>query len=153
MKLNLYGFSKPCIIKSRHRYVLNRKMMNANGIRTAWECNSPETLVDSSIRSILHHPSILFYAIEVSRSDQSLVSRTNRKSKKGRLNVVEHDDCISKNATLVSIHSNDENSFIKSLISGVGWTGLIKVHKGGQRGWSDATSYDYTNWRNGGEFI
>ena len=64
-----------------------------------------------------------------------------------------NDDCISKNATLVSIHSNDENSFIKSLISGVGWTGLIKVHKGGQRGWSDATSYDYTNWRNGGEFI
>ena len=102
MKINSYGFAKPYIIKSRHRYVLNRKMMNANGIRTAWDCNSPETLVDLSIRSILHHPSILFYAIEVSRSDQSLLSRTNRKSKKGRLHVVEHDDCISKKGKLLT---------------------------------------------------
>ena len=114
MRINLYGFSKPCIIKSRHRYVLNRKMMNANGIRTAWECNSPETLVDSSIRSILHHPSILFYAIEVSRSDQSILSRTNRKSQKGRLHVVEHDDCISKKGKLLT--STKWISFIKPTI-------------------------------------
>ena len=62
-----------------------------------------------------------------------------------------NDDCVSKNSSLVSIHSDNENNFIKSIISDVGWNGLLKVHKGGQRRWSDQTTYDYDNWRNGGK--
>ena len=36
-----------------------------------------------------------------------------------------NDDCISKNATLVSIHSNDENSFIKSMIKEISSLNII----------------------------
>ena len=94
-------------IKEMHdhlnRYVLNRSIMNATGIRTVWEENSPDTLVDLSARCILRNPSILFYAIDVTRlrrrgtitsSDiNTLISR----------DVVEHEDQISDKGRQLSI--------------------------------------------------
>ena len=61
-----------------------------------------------------------------------------------------NDDCVSKNGHLASIHSEDENIFITSMLSHKTWIGLLKVHKGGQRHWSDGSVYDYTKWKSGG---
>ena len=61
-----------------------------------------------------------------------------------------NDDCASKNGSLASIHSENENMFITSTLSHQGWIGLLKVHEGGQRHWSDGSAYDYTKWKGGG---
>lgn len=58
-----------------------------------------------------------------------------------------NDDCVGKGGHLVSVHSDDENEFIR----GNYWIGLLKVHKGGQRHWSDGTPHDYDNWKSGGK--
>ena len=64
-----------------------------------------------------------------------------------------NDDCVAKGGHLVSMHSDNENSFVAGLFSeGSWWNGLIKVHKGGQRHWSDNSLYDYDNWDEGGKF-
>ena len=57
-----------------------------------------------------------------------------------------NDHCIHHGGHLASIHSTAENDFI----TGDYWIGLIKVNAGGQRHWSDGTSYDFNNWADGG---
>ena len=63
-----------------------------------------------------------------------------------------NDDCVSKGGFLVSIHSIEENNLISALYPGPVsvWSGLIKVHKGGQRHWSDNSAYDFDFWDEGG---
>ena len=51
-----------------YRYVLNRKMITTRGIKTIWESNSPDQLVDLAARCILRNPKTLFYAIDVTRT-------------------------------------------------------------------------------------
>ena len=58
-----------------------------------------------------------------------------------------NDHCLHHGGQLASVHSGIENGFLQ----GDYWIGLIKMQPGGQRHWTDWTSYDYTNWGDGGE--
>ena len=61
---------------------------------------------------------------------------------------------MSKNSTLVSLHSDGENTFVNSLREHEAWNGLIKIgsKKGGQRKWTDNTNYDFERWNSGGVY-
>ncbi|XP_059205971.1 lactose-binding lectin l-2-like [Centropristis striata] len=63
--------------------------------------------------------------------------------------------CVSQRANLVSLHSLDEQNFVKSLIKnfdhaeGMTWIGLSDVHKEGSWMWSDGTAVDFVFWKTG----
>ncbi|XP_053302130.1 lactose-binding lectin l-2 [Pleuronectes platessa] len=60
--------------------------------------------------------------------------------------------CVSQGANLVSIHSLDEQNFIKTLIKnfdhaeGRTWIGLSDLHKEGSWMWSDGSAVNFTFW-------
>lgn len=63
--------------------------------------------------------------------------------------------CIQKNAQLVSIHSDVENTFITDLttiglntsyLASTFWIGAMRLDNGNNWFWSDNTTFDYTNW-------
>ncbi|XP_042362980.1 lactose-binding lectin l-2-like [Plectropomus leopardus] len=60
--------------------------------------------------------------------------------------------CMSEGAHLVSIHSADEQNFIRSLIrnfdhaEGYTWIGLSDTHKEGTWMWSDGTDVNFSYW-------
>uniref|UniRef100_UPI0037E91D5C lactose-binding lectin l-2-like n=1 Tax=Semicossyphus pulcher TaxID=241346 RepID=UPI0037E91D5C len=64
-------------------------------------------------------------------------------------------NCVSMGANLVSIHSLEEQNFVKSLIKNfdpaVGWTwiGLNDIHKEGRWMWSDGSAANYSFWLSG----
>ena len=63
-----------------------------------------------------------------------------------------NDDCLQKGGHLISVHSNEENSFVGSLLPDPAfWNGLIKTKKGGQRHWTDTSAYNYDHWKEGGK--
>ena len=47
-------------------------MLKSSAMRTVWQENNPDSLEDICIRYILRHPSILFYAIDVSETEDSI---------------------------------------------------------------------------------
>ncbi|XP_041665293.1 lactose-binding lectin l-2-like [Cheilinus undulatus] len=59
--------------------------------------------------------------------------------------------CVSQRANLVSIHSQEEQAFVKSLIKNhdptqkPAWIGLSDIHSSGGR-WSDGTAVNFTFW-------
>lgn len=61
--------------------------------------------------------------------------------------------CVSVGANLVSIHSVDEENFIKRLIGnfdhtyGLTWIGLSDLHKEGRWMWSDGSPVDFAYWK------
>ena len=58
--------------------------------------------------------------------------------------------CKANKATLLSIHSSDENDFIHSIINidnKFAWIGLSDLRNEGQFVWEDGTSGNYRNWR------
>ncbi|XP_059205968.1 galactose-specific lectin nattectin-like [Centropristis striata] len=63
--------------------------------------------------------------------------------------------CVSQRANLVSIHSRDENNFVKSLIKnfdpveGRTWIGLSDIHKEGRWMWSDGSVVNFLLWNAG----
>nr|BAF34211.1 serum lectin isoform 4 [Verasper variegatus] len=63
--------------------------------------------------------------------------------------------CVSEGANLVSIHSLDEENFVKDLIKstdqteGRTWIGLIDIHKEGSWMWSDGSAVNFTFWLSG----
>ncbi|XP_075962469.1 galactose-specific lectin nattectin-like [Anarhichas minor] len=63
--------------------------------------------------------------------------------------------CVSEGANLVSIHSLEEQNFVKSLIKnfdpveGVTWYGLSDIHKEGTWMWSDGSAVNFVYWSNG----
>ena len=57
---------------SLNRYTTSCKMLSNTARRTAWQENRPDALEDICIRYILRHPSILFYAIDVSQKETSI---------------------------------------------------------------------------------
>ncbi|XP_071356808.1 lactose-binding lectin l-2-like [Trachinotus anak] len=63
--------------------------------------------------------------------------------------------CVSEGANLVSIHSLEENHFVKSLIEnfdhaeGFTWIGLSDTQKEGGWMWSDGSAVDFALWRAG----
>ena len=56
-------------------------MLSNTACTTVWQENNPDSLEDICIRYILRHPSILFYAVEVSKSADG---------------TKEHDDQVSR---------------------------------------------------------
>uniref|UniRef100_A0A8C9ZQX3 C-type lectin domain-containing protein n=1 Tax=Sander lucioperca TaxID=283035 RepID=A0A8C9ZQX3_SANLU len=62
--------------------------------------------------------------------------------------------CVSEGGNLVSIHSLEEENFIKSLIKnfdhaqGFTWIGLSDIHKEGTWMWSDGSRVDFDFWNN-----
>ena len=63
--------------------------------------------------------------------------------------------CVSQGANLVSIHSEEEQSFIRGLIKShvpedgneqFTWIGLSDHHLEGEWMWSDGSKVDFTNW-------
>ncbi|XP_074468878.1 ladderlectin-like [Sebastes fasciatus] len=60
--------------------------------------------------------------------------------------------CRSQGANLVSIHSLNEENFVKSLIKnfdhteGRTWIGLSDIHKEGTWMWSDGSAVDFVFW-------
>uniref|UniRef100_A0A3Q0STL8 C-type lectin domain-containing protein n=1 Tax=Amphilophus citrinellus TaxID=61819 RepID=A0A3Q0STL8_AMPCI len=60
--------------------------------------------------------------------------------------------CLSEGANLVSVHSEDEHNFVKSLIQnfdhagGLTWIGLSDKHKEGTWMWSDGCPLHFVNW-------
>ncbi|KAL7381126.1 hypothetical protein ABVT39_000944 [Epinephelus coioides] len=60
--------------------------------------------------------------------------------------------CMSEGAHLVSIHSQDEQNFVRSLIrnfdhaEGPTWIGISDAHKEGTWMWSDGSAVNFTNW-------
>ncbi|XP_058474867.1 ladderlectin-like [Solea solea] len=60
--------------------------------------------------------------------------------------------CVSQGANLVSIHSEGENNFVRSLIrnfdhaDGATWIGLTDAHKEGNWMWSDGYAVTFTQW-------
>uniref|UniRef100_A0A8P4GN04 C-type lectin domain-containing protein n=1 Tax=Dicentrarchus labrax TaxID=13489 RepID=A0A8P4GN04_DICLA len=60
--------------------------------------------------------------------------------------------CVSEKANLVSIHSLEEEIFVKSLIKnfdhaeGRTWIGLSDIHKEGRWMWSDGCAVDFVFW-------
>ncbi|XP_019206636.1 galactose-specific lectin nattectin isoform X6 [Oreochromis niloticus] len=63
--------------------------------------------------------------------------------------------CVSQRANLVSIHSEEEEEFVKSLIKnfdlaeGWTWIGLSDIHKEGSWMWSDGSAVNFTYWHAG----
>ncbi|KAL7382488.1 hypothetical protein ABVT39_023298 [Epinephelus coioides] len=63
--------------------------------------------------------------------------------------------CVSEGANLVSIHSQDEENFVRSLVSnfdpvqGSTWIGLSDTQREGRWMWSDGTAVDFTFWYSG----
>ena len=52
---------------------------------------------------------------------------------------------------MTSIHSNEENDFVSSILpDSTFWIGLVKSQKGGQMHWSDNSPKDYDHWKEGG---
>ena len=47
-------------------------MLKNSAVRSVWQENNPDSLEDICIRYILRHPSILFYAIDVSETEDSI---------------------------------------------------------------------------------
>ncbi|KAM8767889.1 lactose-binding lectin l-2-like [Acanthopagrus schlegelii] len=60
--------------------------------------------------------------------------------------------CVSEGANLVSIHSREEEDFVKSLVKnfdhaeGPTWIGLRDIHKDGRWMWSDGCAVDSVFW-------
>ncbi|XP_053190402.1 lactose-binding lectin l-2-like [Scomber japonicus] len=60
--------------------------------------------------------------------------------------------CVSEKANLVSIYSQEEQNFVKSLIKnfdhaeGRTWIGLNDIYKEGRWMWSDGCAVDYVFW-------
>ncbi|XP_037650480.1 lactose-binding lectin l-2-like [Sebastes umbrosus] len=65
--------------------------------------------------------------------------------------------CVSEGANLVSIHSLDEDKFVKSLIKnfdptqGYNWIGLSDTQKEGAWMWSDGSAINYVLWGSAGQ--
>ncbi|XP_006787761.1 galactose-specific lectin nattectin-like isoform X2 [Neolamprologus brichardi] len=63
--------------------------------------------------------------------------------------------CVSQRANLVSIHSREEEQFVKLLIKnfdhaeGWTWIGLSDLHKEGRWMWSDGCAVSFTYWSAG----
>uniref|UniRef100_I3J0W6 C-type lectin domain-containing protein n=1 Tax=Oreochromis niloticus TaxID=8128 RepID=I3J0W6_ORENI len=63
--------------------------------------------------------------------------------------------CVSQRANLVSIHSEEEEEFVKSLIKnfdhaeGWTWIGLSDIHKEGRWMWSDGCAVSFAYWHVG----
>ncbi|XP_078120261.1 lactose-binding lectin l-2-like [Sander vitreus] len=63
--------------------------------------------------------------------------------------------CVSEGGNLVSIHSLEEEDFIKSLIKNFDhaqawtWIGLSDIHKEGSWMWSDGSRVDFVYWNTG----
>ncbi|XP_072226606.1 ladderlectin-like [Leuresthes tenuis] len=63
--------------------------------------------------------------------------------------------CVSQGANLVSIHSQEEENFVKFLIrnfdlaEGVNWIGLTDAQKNGAWLWSDGSKVDFRFWNRG----
>uniref|UniRef100_A0A3Q3M1C0 C-type lectin domain-containing protein n=1 Tax=Mastacembelus armatus TaxID=205130 RepID=A0A3Q3M1C0_9TELE len=63
--------------------------------------------------------------------------------------------CVSQRANLVSIHSQNEQSFVKALIKNFDpaqrttWIGLSDIHKEGKWMWSDGSAVTFTFWNTG----
>ncbi|XP_036948897.1 lactose-binding lectin l-2-like [Acanthopagrus latus] len=63
--------------------------------------------------------------------------------------------CVSEGANLVSIHSREEEDFVKSLVKnfdhgeGPTWIGLSDIHKDGRWMWSDGCAVDFVFWNAG----
>ncbi|XP_073318887.1 lactose-binding lectin l-2-like [Pagrus major] len=63
--------------------------------------------------------------------------------------------CLSEGANLVSIHSLEEDNFIKALIKNFDhaerptWIGLSDIHKEGRWMWSDGCAVDFVFWWKG----
>ncbi|MED6256578.1 hypothetical protein ATANTOWER_029399 [Ataeniobius toweri] len=63
--------------------------------------------------------------------------------------------CLSQGANLVSIHSLQEESFVKTLIrnfdpaQGVNWIGLTDAQKEGAYFWSDGSKFTFSFWNAG----
>ncbi|XP_026011312.1 lactose-binding lectin l-2-like isoform X1 [Astatotilapia calliptera] len=63
--------------------------------------------------------------------------------------------CVSQRANLVSIHSREEEEFVKSLIKNFDhaqrytWIGLSDLHKEGRWMWSDGCAVSFTHWNAG----
>uniref|UniRef100_UPI0037E74543 lactose-binding lectin l-2-like n=1 Tax=Semicossyphus pulcher TaxID=241346 RepID=UPI0037E74543 len=64
-------------------------------------------------------------------------------------------NCVSQSANLVSIHSLEEQNFVKNLIKnfdpaqGFTWIGLSDLHKEGYWMWSDGSAVDFLYWQVG----
>uniref|UniRef100_A0A671X1Y9 C-type lectin domain-containing protein n=1 Tax=Sparus aurata TaxID=8175 RepID=A0A671X1Y9_SPAAU len=63
--------------------------------------------------------------------------------------------CLSEGANLVSIHSPEEDDFVKFLIKnfdpaqGSTWIGISDTHKEGRWMWSDGCAVDFVFWYSG----
>ncbi|XP_042291255.1 lactose-binding lectin l-2-like [Thunnus maccoyii] len=63
--------------------------------------------------------------------------------------------CVSESANLVSIHSLEEQKFVKSLIKnfdhaeGFTWIGLSDTQKEGRWMWSDGSAVNFVFWNSG----
>ncbi|XP_039876758.1 lactose-binding lectin l-2-like [Simochromis diagramma] len=63
--------------------------------------------------------------------------------------------CVSQRANLVSIHSQEEEEFVKSLIENFDhaerwtWIGLSDLHKEGRWMWSDGCAVSFVYWSAG----
>ncbi|XP_061597876.1 galactose-specific lectin nattectin-like [Cololabis saira] len=63
--------------------------------------------------------------------------------------------CLEQGANLVSIHSLEENNFVKMLIGNFDhaerwtWIGLTDIQKEGLWFWSDGSKVSFTDWENG----
>ncbi|KAG8179319.1 hypothetical protein JTE90_021987 [Oedothorax gibbosus] len=59
------------------------------------------------------------------------------------------ESCESIDASLVSIHSKEEQEFITDMLLDIGsdaWIGLLSLNRGTTYEWSDDTSLNYANW-------
>ncbi|XP_059206529.1 lactose-binding lectin l-2-like [Centropristis striata] len=60
--------------------------------------------------------------------------------------------CLSQRANLVSIHSQGEQNFVKSLVKnfdhaeGYTWIGITDIHKEGSWMWSDGSVVNFVFW-------
>ncbi|XP_042079589.1 lactose-binding lectin l-2-like [Haplochromis burtoni] len=60
--------------------------------------------------------------------------------------------CVSQGANLVSIHSREEENFVRTLIKnfdhteGITWIGLSDLHKEGRWMWSDGCAVRFVHW-------
>ena len=71
-------------------------MVKEPGIRTTWEENSPDSLVNQSIQCILRNPETIFYAIGVTRPRRRhKTTSTIKGTRKRSLEIVEHEDQVS----------------------------------------------------------
>ena len=57
--------------------------------------------------------------------------------------------CIDQGGHLASVHSAEENNFIRSLYTGSAWIGGSNFETEGKWVWSDGTEWDFEDWING----